>query len=151
MVTLYRRSRQLGRRALAQHNQKTVRVQIPSATQAVDQHVFIADRAYTLLSIEHIYTVAGGASSTVRPFKTTGTEAPASGDALTFAQLGLDGTINLVATPTLTAVAADLDLATGDRISLVFTGTVAPVAGFVMTFRLLPLRDQDYLITNDAV
>lgn len=151
MATLYRRSRQLGRRALVQHNQKTVRVLIPSASQAVDGHVFVADRAYTLLSISHAYATAGGGGSTVRPRKTTGTQAPSAGVSLTAAALGLDGTINSTTTPTLTATAADLDLADGDRISLDFTGTVSPIAGFVMCLRLLPLRDQEYLITNDAV
>jgi len=118
-------------------------VEVPISGTSVDQHVFIADRAYRVTSISEIHSVVGGASAAVRPRKITDTSAPgavasATVKELTTANFDLTATINTTQNGVLSATASDLLLAAGDRLALDFSGTVTGVVG-VVTFMLVPV------------
>lgn len=103
---------------------------------SVDTDVFIADRAYKVIGVRESHSVVGGASAAVRPRKITDTSAPgaaagATVKELTTAAVDLTAAVNTVVTPTLSATAADLTLAAGNRISLDFSGTLTGLVGFI--------------------
>ena len=105
----------------------------------INDAFFIADRAYKITSIKEAHRVAGSDAGTVNieVEKLTGTTAPGSGTALLTdnANAGLDlkATANTVQTGTLTGTAADLQLSTGDRISIKYSGTTTSLAGVAVT------------------
>jgi hypothetical protein len=105
---------------------------------SVDDNIFIADRAYRVLSIAEVHAVAGNDAGavTLQLRKCTGTQAPSAGAALTTATFNLKSTANTVVTATLTATTADLALAAGDRLAADFTGTLTALAGGVVTIVL---------------
>lgn len=111
----------------------------------VDQAFFIANRAYQVTAVREIHATAGtdGSAVSLQVVKDTGTDAPGAGtDLLTNnANVGFDlkGTANTVQTGTLTATAASLQLAAGNRLSLDFAGTVTTLAGVVVTVSLKPI------------
>lgn len=107
----------------------------PSNGDVIDSHFFIADRAYTVTRVDEIHTTvcSDPGAVTLQARKTTGVQAPASGVALTTATFSLKGTVETVLNGTLTATAADLDLAVGNRLSADITGVTAACAGIVMT------------------
>jgi hypothetical protein len=105
----------------------------PAAADAVDIPIFIADRAYEVVSIKEVHGTAGGAGAAVVAKKCTGTQAASAGAALHTGSIDLTATANTVITPTLTATAADLVLAAGDRVALDFSGTISPLAGMNVT------------------
>lgn len=105
---------------------------------SVDKWIFIADRAYQVTQVEEIHSVVGGSGAVVRPRKVTaaGTDAPgaaagATVKELTAADIDLVATINVTQTPALTATAADLLLADGDKIGLNFGGTQTGLVGSI--------------------
>lgn len=110
-----------------------------------DQAFFVADRAYRVKSISEIHSVLGTDAGAVnlQVTKDTGTAAPGAGtDLLTDnanAGFNLKGTINTVQNGTLTATAASLALAAGDRLSVDFAGVLTAVAGVVVTVTLEPI------------
>lgn len=114
----------------------TVTVSVELLASSVDKWVFIADRAYQVVQIEEIHSVVGGASAAVRPRKVTNASAPgaaagANVKELTQAAFDLTATVNTTQTATLTATAADLQLADGDKISLDFSGTLTGLVGLL--------------------
>ncbi|MBN9393442.1 MAG: hypothetical protein J0I20_35755 [Chloroflexi bacterium] len=103
---------------------------------SVDKWVFIADKAYKVTAVNEIHSVVGGSSAAVRPRKITDTSAPgASAGAnvkeLTTAAADLTATINTTQALTLSATAADLTLAAGDKIGLDFSGTLTGLVGLI--------------------
>lgn len=100
---------------------------------SVDQDCFIADRAYKVKAFKGTKSTAGGSGAAVGLKKCTGTTAPGSGTAVTSADLDLTTgvAVNTVMTGTLTATAADLLLAAGDRLALDFSGTLTNLVGLV--------------------
>jgi hypothetical protein len=118
-------------------------VGIPLTGTMVDQHVFVADRAYKVSAINEIHSVVGGAGANVRPRKITDTSAPgavagATVKELTTAVFDLTAVINTTQTGVLSATAADLLLATGDKIALDFSGTITGLVG-MLTITLAPI------------
>jgi hypothetical protein len=107
--------------------------------EAVDQLVFVADRAYVLVSCSEVHATAGGAGATVALKKSSTVQAIASGTAMLTAALPIDGTANTVQSGVLSATAANTKLAAGDMLGLDFTGTVSPYAGGTFTIVLQPL------------
>jgi len=111
----------------------------------VDQAFFIADRAYQVVGITEIHAVAGndGSAVNMQVTKDTGTNAPGAGADLltnnTNAGFNMKGTANTLQTGTLTATAADLVMAAGDRLSVDFAGNVATLAGTVVSVVLKPV------------
>lgn len=100
---------------------------------------FIADQAYTVTAISYINKTAGtvaGATATVT--KDTGTAAPGAGTALLSAPFTCLAVANTLATGTLTATTTALTLAAGDRLSVLFAGTLTTLAGVVITVTMTP-------------
>ena len=107
-----------------------------------DQCIFIANDTYTVIACREVHSTAGddGSAVNLQLTKDTGTTAPGGGtDLLTNnsnAGFNLKGTANTVQVGTLTATAASKQLATGDRLSLDFAGTLTTLAGVVVTVLL---------------
>lgn len=117
-------------------------VHIQSAASAVDQNVFVADRAYQVVSITESHAVAGtdGSAVTLDVKKCTGSQAPSAGTSMFFAgTISLKGTANSATTMSLTGTTATLQLAAGNRIAFDITGTPTSYAGGVVTIVLRPI------------
>jgi hypothetical protein len=121
-------------------NSDSRRIEITSELLAasVDKWVFVADRAYQVTAVNEVHSVVGGSSAAVRPRKVTaaGTDAPGAAASatvkeLTTANIDLTASINVVQTPALSATAADLLLAAGDKIGLDFSGTLTGLVGSI--------------------
>ncbi len=101
---------------------------------------FIADQAYTVVGINYVHktlgTVAGAVASVT---KDTGIQAPGTGVALQVGTFDAHAIVTNTVTPaTLTATAANLTLAAGDRLSVLFAGTLTTLAGVVITVTMIP-------------
>lgn len=111
----------------------------------VDQTVFIADRAYQVMSATEIHAVAGNDAGAVNMqlTKDTSTNAPGAGTDLltnnTNAGFDMKGTANTLQTGTLTGTAASLLLAAGDRLAVDYAGTVTTLAGVAISVVLKPV------------
>lgn len=109
-----------------------------------DQAFFIADRAYNVVRIDEVHSVAGNDAGAVnlQVTKDTGTAAPGAGtDLLTNnsnAGFDLKGTANTVQNGTLTTTAGALTLAAGNRLAVDFAGILTTLAGVVVTVWLEP-------------
>lgn len=98
---------------------------------SVDDNIFIADRAYKVRVAKSVPSVIASSGPTTCDIKKcTGTTAPASGTSI-FASTTFDlvGVAQTVQTPALTATAATLLLAAGDRLARDFTGTMTAATG----------------------
>ncbi len=96
---------------------------------SVSNAIFIADRAYQIISVSAVWGVAGGAAALLQIEKLTGTTAPGSGTALLSSGIDLTTTANTVATGALTETATDLLLASGNRIGVKLTGVLTGLVG----------------------
>lgn len=101
---------------------------------------FIADQAYTVQGISYAHktqgTVAGAAVSVTHD---TGTQAAGAGTSLQTAVFNSHTIVNnTVTAATLTATTSALTLAAGDRLSVLFAGTLTTLAGVVVTVYLSP-------------
>lgn len=101
---------------------------IPAATQAVNQAVFISDNTYQVTGVNAVWGTAS-TSGTVTVEKLTGTTAPGSGTAMLTGTISTAGTANTVTAGTLTGTVGTLQLAAGDRLGLVFSGTETNLVG----------------------
>lgn len=119
-----------------------ISVQCPLNSLCVDQPFFVADGAYLVTGISYAHSTAGSDASAVslQITKDTGTTAPGAGTDLltnnTNAGFDCKGTANTVQTGALVASEATRTLASGDRLSLDFAGTVTALAGVVVTVSL---------------
>lgn len=108
----------------------------------VDQAIFLANRDYIVTGAYAVVSTKGtnGSAVNVQVVKDTGTNAPGAGTDLltnnTNAGFNLKNTINTVETGTLTATAATLRLAPGNRLSVDFAGTLTAVAGLIVVVTL---------------
>lgn len=124
---------------------KVVAVSLPLNADAVDAAVFIADRAYVVEDISYIHAVAGTDAGAVnlQVKKCTGTQAPDAGTNLltnnTNAGFNCKATANTVQSGTLTGTTATKTMASGNRLSLDFTGVTTDLAGVVVTILLRPV------------
>lgn len=122
-----------------------VSVQCLLNADCVDRAFFVANRAYEVVAVREVHATAGNDAGSVnlQVTKDTSTDAPGAGTDLltnnTNAGFNMKGTANTVQTGTLTATAASLKLAAGDRLSLDFAGTVTTLAGVVVTVTLKPV------------
>jgi hypothetical protein len=112
----------------------TYRLKASPATEAF----FIADAAYQVTAIREVHSTAGSDATppTISVSKDTGTAAPGAGTGLLTAALSLHATANTVQTGSLSATKSDLQMAAGDRLSVVLTGTLTALAGVVVTVSL---------------
>lgn len=103
-----------------------------------DQSFYVATKNTEVTAAYYVHSTAGtnGSAVNLQLTKNTGTNAPSAGTNLltdnTNAGFDCKGTINVVQTGTLTATAASLQLAPGDRLSADFAGTLTALAGVVM-------------------
>jgi len=114
---------------------------LSAAANVIDSNLFVADRAYQLVSVEEAHTVAGsdGSAVTLDIKKCTGTQAPSAGTTMLAATIDLKGAANTVQSPALSATAANTLLAAGDRLAMDITGTPTAVAGVALTIVLRPV------------
>ena len=98
---------------------------------------FIADQAYTVVSVNYVNKTAGTGTGTATVTHDTGTAAPGAGTAL-ITPIAVTAVANTVTTGVIVATAAALTLAAGDRLSVLFAGTLTTLAGVVVTVTLLP-------------
>lgn len=107
---------------------------------ATDSTVFIAARAYQVVDVSEVHSVAAGGASKLQLTKDTSTNAPGAGTNLltnnTNAGFDLNATANTVQNGTLTATAADLQLAAGDRLGLDFADAIQSSATVSVTVSL---------------
>ncbi|MDM9583111.1 hypothetical protein [Nostoc sp. GT001] len=119
-----------------------ISVQCPINSLCVDQPFFVADGAYLVTGVSYVHSTAGsdGSAVNLQITKDTGTTAPGAGTDLltnnTNAGFDCKGTANTVQAGALVATEATRTLASGDRLSLDFAGTVTALAGVVVTVSL---------------
>ena len=108
------------------------------AGSVADQLFFIAPEPLEVVEIHEVHGTAGtdGSAVTATVRKCTGTQALTAGVDLLSTTINLKGTANTVQSPALTATAADLQLAAGDRLSFDATGTTTALANMVVTVLL---------------
>lgn len=109
-----------------------------AAGNHITKDLFIADRAYQLVSAEEAHVTAS-TSGTLQVTKCTGTQAPGSGVNMLTSTLSTAGTANTVVSGTLSGTAANTVLADGDRIALVTGGTATNYVGGALTIVLRPI------------
>lgn len=105
------------------------------------QAFFIADRAMVISGVEYTHSTAGSDAGAVSAqiFHDSGTQAPGTGVAITTAVFNCKSVANTVQVGTLLAVDGNgnpntgITLAAGDRLSIVFTGTLTALAGVVVS------------------
>lgn len=107
--------------------------QAPIATLAINQSFFIAPYPVEVVAIQASWKTVAGQAATVTAEKLTGTTAPGSGTSLTSTTADLTSTINTTNTLTLATAPATLQLAKGDRIGALFTGTTTSLVGLVLS------------------
>lgn len=113
--------------------------------ELVDAAFFVAHYRYVVNGVRYSHAVKGtnGSAVNVQLVKDTTTSAPGAGTDLltnnTNAGFDCKGTINVPQVGTLTATAASLQMAIGDRLSVDFSGTTTALAGVVMTVSLTPI------------
>lgn len=100
---------------------------------SVSTAIFAATAAYQVVSVSAVWGVAGGAAAVLNIEKLSGTTAPGSGTALLTAAFDLTTTANTVGAGTLTATAADLLLASGDRLGCKLGGVLTGLVGCSVT------------------
>ena len=116
-----------------------------------DVSLFIADTDYELLSVSEVHEVLGtdGSAVTLDIKKCTTTQAAASGTTMLASTFNLKATVQTVVTKNksnggLSATAANVRLAAGNRLALDFSGTMTAVAGVCVNVVLYPLRRPSY-------
>lgn len=109
-----------------------------AAAAHITKNIFVADRAYQLVSVEEAHVTAS-TSGTLQVAKCTGTQAPGSGVNMLTSTISTAGAANTVASGTLSATAANTVLADGDRIALVTGGTATNYVGGALTIVLRPI------------
>jgi len=91
------------------------------------QSFYTANRDRTITSVKAVYATPFGAAITIDVTKDTGTTAAGAGTSVLTAAMAADGTANTVITPALTATAATLKMAAGDRLAVKFSATTTGV------------------------
>lgn len=108
---------------------------------ATDASFFVATRAYIVVSVSEVHSVAAGGASALQVVKDTGTGAPGAGSDLltnnTNAGFDLNATANTVQVGTLVAVGTRT-LAAGDRLSYDFAQAIQSSAGVTITACMAP-------------
>ena len=99
------------------------------------QTFFIASRDLEVVAVKEVHSVvgsdAGAVSITVT--KDTGTNDPGAGNAVLSAVLSLKATANTTQSGALSATAATLKLAAGNRLAAKFAGVLTAAAGVTVT------------------
>lgn len=109
-----------------------------AATAANYGTFWIAPVKCTVVNVWEVHETAGsdGGAVTLDVEKLDGTTAPGSGDSVLASTIDLKATANTVQTATITTTLADRNLAKGDRLALVDTGTLTSVANVTVVIEL---------------
>lgn len=96
---------------------------------------FVAPYAMVVLAIQEVHVTAGtaGGSVTLNVEKLTDTSAPGAGTNLLQTAFNLKGTANTLQTGTLVQPVSSKNLAAGNRLSLVLSGTPTSVANLTIS------------------
>lgn len=106
---------------------------------------FIADQAYTVTAITYAAKTQGTGTAVANVTKDTGTQAPGAGVTLQTGTFACTTIVNNTVTAgVLTATTANLTLAVGDRLSILFTGTTTSLAGVTVTVIMTPTVAGEY-------
>lgn len=97
---------------------------------------FLAPYAMTISKIMEVHTTTNGAALTLYVEKLTGTTAPGSGTNVMTGTFNLNATANTNQTATLTPTVGVIQLAAGDRLGLVKTGTLTSITNITITLIL---------------
>lgn len=119
----------------------------------VDQTFFIANRDYTVVRIDQVHSTLGSSTPTIDVKKCTGVQAAASGTTLLSATFDAHLSANTVRNGSLTATAADLRLAPGDRLAIDFGSTLTALAGVIVQVTLAPVerrREVSFVLSKNA-
>lgn len=110
-----------------------------SPTSNATQVALVADRAYRVKAIVGRVQAAGtdGSAVTATVYKAPSGTAIASGTALHSGTFNLKGTASTNQALTLSTTAGDLDIAAGDTIGVILTGTLTSATGGI-TIALTP-------------
>lgn len=123
------------------------------------QCFFIADRGTLITGIEYSHATLATDSGAVTAYISheTGTQAPGAGSTTMVGTFNCKGTINTVQNATLLspdgggANAPMLTLVAGDRLSIVFTGTLTALAGVVVSVYTAPgFKEQNAAFVGNA-
>lgn len=130
---------------------KTVTFNLTANASLGTQTFFIADNAYTITGISYSAKTQGTGTLTCNVTKDTGTQAPGAGITLQNGTFNCVTIVNNTVTAgALTSTAADLHMAIGDRLAILFTGTVSTLAGVTVTVTMTPnsATDTAYYFCN---
>lgn len=127
-----------------------------------DAQFFVANDRYTIYAARACVTAVGSSTPKVQLVKDTSTNAPGAGtDLLTnnsntgFALGTALATANVPQTAAFATTAGLLEMATGDRLSVDYNGTLTSVAGVVITVSLIPTQaartEVTYFFTGASV
>jgi hypothetical protein len=110
------------------------------SASSTNQVVFIANDSYQVADVRVTFGTAGGASAAVTVEHLTGTQASGAGTAVLSAPMSLTGAANTPVTGSLLAAGstnnAALQLNAGDRLGIVFSGTLTGLANCNITIYL---------------
>lgn len=126
-----------------------------------DTQFFVANDRYTVLAARYCATTQGSSTPVVQLTKDSSTSAPGAGSDLlantsnTGFACGTGGTDNIPQTASFKTTAGLLDMATGDRLSVDYAGTLTALAGVVITVSLVPAQairtEVSYFFTGASV
>lgn len=127
-----------------------------------DAQFFVANDRYTILAARCCVTAVGSSTPVVQLTKDTSTNAPGAGTDLLanttntgFALGTAAATANVPQVATFKTTAGLLEMATGDRLSVDYAGTLTLVAGVVITVSLIPTQamrtEVTYFFTGASV
>ena len=118
---------------------KTVTFNLTANGSLGTQTFFIADNAYTITGINYSAKTQGTGTLTCNVTKDSGTNAPGAGVTLQTGTFDCVAIVNNTTTAgVLTATTANLTMAVGDRLAVLFTGTVSTLAGVTITVTMTP-------------
>lgn len=109
--------------------------QAPGAAGAVTEAIYIAPFPIEVVGVQCIFATAS-TSGTVTVEKDTGTTAPGSGTAVLTGTMSLAGTANTTVTGTLVSAPGTLQFAKGDKVAVVFGGTLTNLVGLCVSVLL---------------
>ena len=111
-----------------------------SASSIDDEIFYIANKAYEVTAIKTVHVTKGsdGGAVTLQIERLQGTETSTNGDDLMSATLNMKGDAATVQSGAMVATSV-VELAAGDRLGTVLTGTTTALAGLVVTVSLKAL------------
>jgi hypothetical protein len=118
----------------------------------VDQALLIAPYAFSVKGVMEIHAVAGddAGTVTVNLTKDTSGVAPGAGTTIMSGTFNAKGTANTVQSATLSSTSGVLDFALGDRIGVNFVGTIATLAGLVITLKISTYGKGDFAVLRQV-